>query len=74
MKGKSRVYIVKRVDIEDPRVYVFKDKSKLRAFINTVIEDEGGVWLEVIRIFKDEDEEKEFYEKCRQNKNIILRI
>ena len=69
-----RAYIVKRVDIEDPRIYIFKNKSKLRSFINTVIEDEGGVWLEVIRIFKDEDEEKEFYEKCRQSKNIILRI
>jgi hypothetical protein len=69
-----RAYIVKRVDIEDPRVYVFKNKSKLRSFINTVIEGEGGVWLELVRLFKDEDEEKEFYEKCRQNKNIILRI
>jgi hypothetical protein len=69
-----RAYIVKRVDIEDPRVYVFKNKNKLRSFINTVIEDEGGVWLEMIRLFKDEDEEKEFYEKCRQHENIILRI
>jgi hypothetical protein len=69
-----RAYIVKRVDIEDPRVYVFRDKNKLRSFINTVIEDEGGVWLEVVRLFKDEEEEKEFYEKCRRSKNIILRI
>jgi site-specific DNA-adenine methylase len=69
-----RAYIVKRVDIEDPRVYVFKDKGKLRSFINVVIEDEGGVWLEMIRLFKNEDEEKEFYERCRQSENIILRI
>jgi len=69
-----RAYIAKRVDIEDPRVYVFKNKSKLRSFINIVIEDEGGVWLELVRLFKDEEEEKEFYEKCRQHENIILRI
>jgi hypothetical protein len=74
VKEKSRVYIVKRVDIEDPRIYVFKSKSKLRSFINRVIEDEGGVWLQLVRSFENEDEEKEFYEKCRQNKNIILRI
>jgi hypothetical protein len=69
-----RVYIVKRVDIEDPRVYVFRDKSRLRSFMKTVMEDEGGVWIEVIRVFRSEEEEREFYEKCRQNKNIILRI
>ena len=69
-----RAYVVKRIDPEDTRVYVFRNKNRAKAFINKQITREGGVWLELIYEFDSEDEAREFFEKCRQLSNFTVQI
>jgi hypothetical protein len=69
-----RAYVVKRIDPEDTRVYVFRNKHRAKAFINKQITREGGVWLELIYEFDSEDKACEFFEKCRQLSNFTVQI
>jgi hypothetical protein len=69
-----RAYIVKRIEPEDSRVYVFRDKHRAKAFINKAIAREGGVWLELIYEFDSDEEARAFFDKCRQLSNFTVQI
>ena len=69
---RKTVYVLKRVDVDDDKVYVFKNKSALRKFIDKTINKNGGVYMQITVLFHSESEELEFFEKCREH-NVIVR-
>jgi hypothetical protein len=67
---RARVYILKRVDVDDNKTYVFTDKTTMRKHINRL----GGVFMEKVLVFRSRDDVIEFIEKCRERDDIIVLI
>jgi len=66
------MYILKRVEPEGNTIYVFERKSVMKEFIKKVMSTEGGVWMQLIVHFNNEDEVWEFIKKCYEYANVIV--
>jgi len=68
---KRAVYVLKRVDIDSSKVYVIKNKSSLKKFLNKSLAN-GGVYMQITMLFHNESEMEKYFEKCRKLGAIIL--
>jgi hypothetical protein len=68
----KRMYILKRVEPQSSTIYVFERKSAMKEFIKKAMDTEGGVWMQLVVHFNNEDEVWEFIKKCYEYANVIV--